>query len=178
MLTDVYLERARSSAQTLSAADMTSLIRLTSQSTVRRGGGCCIAAVDELPLCALSALFAIIVWVAAAFVRVVDPGDAIDHAYTLLLIMVDVGGGRMEAGEALLSSFGGGVERWWRIRIGPRMGWCTAASTDRGGLTTPKEYARDRWGHAPPRGVVATRWGEEEEPIRRMLAVMVYRWGS
>jgi hypothetical protein len=57
----------------------------------------------------LSALFAIIVWVAAAFVRVVDPGDAIDHAYTLLPIMVDVGGGRMEAGEALLSSFGGGV---------------------------------------------------------------------
>ena len=57
----------------------------------------------------LSALFAIIVRVAAAFVRVVDPGDAIDHAYTLLPTMVDVGGGRMEAGEALLSSFGGGV---------------------------------------------------------------------
>jgi hypothetical protein len=57
----------------------------------------------------LTALFAIIVRVGAAFVRVVDPGEAIDHAYTLLPIMVDVGGGRMEAGEALLSSFGGGV---------------------------------------------------------------------
>ena len=88
-----------------------------------------------------------------------DPCHAIDHAYTLLPIMVDVGGGRMEAGEALLSLLGGGGDRWWRIRIGPRMGWCTAASTDRGGLTTPNEYARDRWGHARPCGVVATRWG-------------------
>ena len=129
----------------------------------------------------LSALFAIIVWVAAAFVRVVeylDPGDAIDQAYTLLPIMVDVGGGRMEAGEALLSSFGGGVVLMLADKIGPRMGWCTTADTDKGGFTTPIEYARDRWGHAPPHGVVATRWGEEEEPIRGMLAVMVYRWGS
>ena len=107
-----------------------------------------------------------------------DPGDAIDHAYTLLPIMVDVGGGRMEAGEALLPSFGGGVVPMRRIRIGPRMGWCTATDTDKDGFITPFEYARDRWGHAPPRGVVLTRWGEEEEPIRRMLAVMVYRWGS
>ena len=83
---------------------MTSRIRLASQSTVRRGGGCSVAAVDELPLFAIICPFCNYCWVAAAFVRVVDQCHAIDHAYTLLPIMVDVGGGRMEAGEALLSS--------------------------------------------------------------------------
>lgn len=38
-----------------------------------------------------------------------DAGEAVDDAYALLTIMDDVGGGRMEAWEALLSSFGGGV---------------------------------------------------------------------
>ena len=39
------------------------------------------------------------------------------------------------------------------------MGWSIAAGTGRGDLTTPTEYARDRWGHARPCGMVATRWG-------------------
>jgi len=39
----------------------------------------------------------------------VDAGEAVDDAYALLPVMGDVGGGRMEAWEALISSFGGGV---------------------------------------------------------------------
>ena len=38
-----------------------------------------------------------------------DAGEAVDDAYALLLFMGDVGGGWMEAWEALLSSFRGGV---------------------------------------------------------------------
>ena len=39
------------------------------------------------------------------------------------------------------------------------MGWSIAAGTDRGGLTTPTEYACDRWGHVRPFGMGAMRWG-------------------
>ena len=58
------------------------------------------------------------------------------------------------------------------------MGWCTAASTDRGGLTTPKEYARDRWGHARPCGVVATRWGRGRGAYSAEVASWLYQGGA
>ena len=53
------------------------------------------------------------------------------------------------------------------------MGWSIAAGIDRGGLTMPTEYTRDRWGRVRPCGVVATRWDEEEGPLRRRLATAI-----